>query len=106
MADPLRHRQTKGAATDMVTIAASLNILLGGEGTGTATIGLGEGLFPFRPRIRTGGHAQPPSDAVRLGLGNAGRRRDRRACHRAPECSRRPSEPKVRCPPKSVPSWR
>src|ERR1700720_4644108 len=25
--------------------------LLGGEGTGTATIGLGEGLFPFRPRI-------------------------------------------------------
>src|SRR6202011_1819863 len=25
--------------------------LLGGKGTGTATIGLGEGLFPFRPRI-------------------------------------------------------
>src|SRR5580693_9413466 len=25
--------------------------LLGGEGTGTATIGLGEELFPFRPRI-------------------------------------------------------
>ena len=25
--------------------------LLGGEGTGTAMIGLGEGSFPFRPRI-------------------------------------------------------
>src|SRR6516225_471563 len=25
--------------------------LLGGKGTGTATIGLGEGMFPFRPRI-------------------------------------------------------